>query len=349
MSGGGSDPHGGSKIGRTLELARKERGLSFEQVQEATKIRAGYLKELERENFDVLPAVYVQGSLKTYANFLQLDGEALVRQLKRRQASKREPEYVVGPRKDASELPTVPLGAAAVVDNREITEDEEDAGWTSSLMGINRYLYLGVGAFLVLVAVVLALTLARDRPPAVSQVREPLISQAPPEAAPIENREDNGPEPRRNEENRGAKDEDNGPQHERAAAPPDKGDEGADQSAQTGQDDSPPEEGSRDTAATESAPATAEPEATESETTPPATAEPETTPPATAEPETTPPATAEPETASTPPPAEEPAPRRSPDGPEKKRSGSRDDDDFDVRISAGSDDPVHISGGVPGD
>jgi cytoskeletal protein RodZ len=319
MSDGGSDPHKGSKIGRTLELARKERGLSFKQVEEATKIRAGYLEELERENFDVLPAVYVQGSLKTYANFLQLDGEALVQELKRRQASQREPAYVE-PRQDASDLPTIPLGTAAVVGSKGTTEDEEDAGWTLFPAGINHYLYLGVGAFLVLVAVVLAFTLTGDRQPTVSQVREPLISQAPPEATPVENKEDNGPQPQPKGENRGAEDKNDGLQRERAAGPPDKdtGDESANRTAQSGQDDSRPAQDPRDTAATESAPPTAEPETT-----------------------------------STPPAAEESPQRRSPagraHGPKKNRSGSRDDDGFDVRITAGSRNPVRITGGVPGD
>src|SRR5215212_2445406 len=189
MSDGGIVPHNVSKIGRTLELARKERGLSFKDVEEATKIRAGYLEGLERENFEVLPAVYVQGSLKTYANFLHLDGEALVQELKRRQAPRQEPAYVE-PSNDIPDLPTVPLGTAAVVDSPEATEGGEDAGSTSVPAGINYYLYLGAGAFLVLVVVILGFALAGDRPPAVSQVREPLISQAPPEAAPVENKED---------------------------------------------------------------------------------------------------------------------------------------------------------------
>ena len=67
MSGESSDPRVGLKIGRILEQAREERGLSLHEVEEATKIRARYLNELERENFEMLPAVYVQGSLRTYA------------------------------------------------------------------------------------------------------------------------------------------------------------------------------------------------------------------------------------------------------------------------------------------
>ncbi|MBD0354859.1 MAG: helix-turn-helix domain-containing protein, partial [Rubrobacteraceae bacterium] len=37
------------QVGRILEQAREERGLSLHQVEQATKIRARYLKELERE------------------------------------------------------------------------------------------------------------------------------------------------------------------------------------------------------------------------------------------------------------------------------------------------------------
>src|SRR5829696_10419747 len=119
MSSEDNGAHTGLEIGRTLELARKERGLSFKEVEEATKIRAGYLEELERENFDVLPAVYVQGSLKTYANFLGLDGEALVQQLKHRQVSQQEPQdlaYVEPKNSTFLYRPPVALAGAAGVE-----------------------------------------------------------------------------------------------------------------------------------------------------------------------------------------------------------------------------------------
>ena len=88
-SNGGAN--GEAKIGRFLEQKRKERGLSLEEVEQATKIRKRYLTGLEREDFAMLPdAVYAQGFLKTYANYLGLDGEALSRQLKSRRKPRRE-------------------------------------------------------------------------------------------------------------------------------------------------------------------------------------------------------------------------------------------------------------------
>ena len=87
----GGEPNGEAKLGRILEQKRKEKGLSLEDVEQATKIRKRYLDGLEREDYAVLPAgVYAQGFLKTYANYLGLDGEALSRQLKTRRKPQRE-------------------------------------------------------------------------------------------------------------------------------------------------------------------------------------------------------------------------------------------------------------------
>jgi cytoskeleton protein RodZ len=87
----GEESNGEAKIGRFLEQKRKERGLSLEEVEQATKIRKRYLTGLEREDYAMLPdAVYARGFLKTYANYLGLDGEALSQQLKSRRKPRRE-------------------------------------------------------------------------------------------------------------------------------------------------------------------------------------------------------------------------------------------------------------------
>ena len=110
-------PDGGSngeaKIGRYLEQKRKEKGLSLEEVEQATKIRKRYLDGLEREDYAVLPdGVYAQGFLKTYANFLGLDGEALSRQLKSRRKPRRERgiNYNTDPESDFEEPLIAPSG-----------------------------------------------------------------------------------------------------------------------------------------------------------------------------------------------------------------------------------------------
>jgi len=67
------------EIGNSLREARQRRGLDFAQAELATKVRGKYLRALEDEQFDILPAqTYVKGFLRTYAEYLGLDGQLYV-------------------------------------------------------------------------------------------------------------------------------------------------------------------------------------------------------------------------------------------------------------------------------
>jgi cytoskeleton protein RodZ len=67
------------EIGTSLREARLRQGLGFPELEHATKIRSKYLRALEDEQFDVLPAqTYVKGFLRTYAEYLGLDGQLYV-------------------------------------------------------------------------------------------------------------------------------------------------------------------------------------------------------------------------------------------------------------------------------
>lgn len=67
------------EIGNSLREARVRQGLDYPQVELATKIRAKYVRALEDEQFALLPAQpYVKGFLRTYADFLGLDGQLYV-------------------------------------------------------------------------------------------------------------------------------------------------------------------------------------------------------------------------------------------------------------------------------
>ena len=97
MNGENQNPRGGHGIGRQLAEARQEKGLTLAEVEQRTRIRSRYLRDLEHERFDVLPAVYVLGSLKTYAEFLGLDGTALSRRLKESLVKPDDEETVAQP------------------------------------------------------------------------------------------------------------------------------------------------------------------------------------------------------------------------------------------------------------
>jgi len=100
------EARGEAEIGRHLEQRRKERGLTLDEVEQATKIRKRYLTGLEREDYAMLPdAVYARGFLKTYANYLGLDGEAFSEQLKSLRKPRRERgiNYSTSPESDFEE------------------------------------------------------------------------------------------------------------------------------------------------------------------------------------------------------------------------------------------------------
>src|SRR5437870_7292778 len=76
------------EIGNSLREARLRQSLDFPQVEQATKIRGKWLRALEEEQFDVLPAqTYVKGFLRTYADYLGLDGQLYVDEYNSRFAS----------------------------------------------------------------------------------------------------------------------------------------------------------------------------------------------------------------------------------------------------------------------
>jgi hypothetical protein len=67
------------EIGNSLREARLRQQLEFPEIEKTTKIRSKYLRALEEEKFDLLPApTYVKGFLRTYADALGLEGQLYV-------------------------------------------------------------------------------------------------------------------------------------------------------------------------------------------------------------------------------------------------------------------------------
>jgi Helix-turn-helix domain/RodZ C-terminal domain len=64
------------EIGASLREARLRRGLSAGDVERELRIRERYLRALEEEQWEMLPGeAYAKGFLRTYAEFLGLDGD----------------------------------------------------------------------------------------------------------------------------------------------------------------------------------------------------------------------------------------------------------------------------------
>jgi len=65
-------------IGEILREARERKKVSFEEIEDTTKIKKRYLLALELEEWSRMPGkVYAKGFLRTYARYLGLDEQAI--------------------------------------------------------------------------------------------------------------------------------------------------------------------------------------------------------------------------------------------------------------------------------
>ena len=82
-------------IGDSLREARTRRGFSAADVQKELRIRERYLTALEEERWELLPGeAYTKGFLRTYAEFLGLDGNLYIDEYNARIAAHNEEPLV---------------------------------------------------------------------------------------------------------------------------------------------------------------------------------------------------------------------------------------------------------------
>lgn len=81
-------------IGQSLRNRRLQNNKTIEDVADATRIQAKFLKALEEERWTELPArVFLDGFLVKYAEFLGLDGQDLLRQLRQQLGQTDKPAF----------------------------------------------------------------------------------------------------------------------------------------------------------------------------------------------------------------------------------------------------------------
>jgi hypothetical protein len=101
------------EIGNSLREARLRRDIEFTDAEHGTKIRGKYLRALEDERFELLPShTYVKGFLRSYAEYLGLDGQLYVDEYNSRFVIGEDDAPVGGPRR-------VPAARARRNDRRE--------------------------------------------------------------------------------------------------------------------------------------------------------------------------------------------------------------------------------------
>jgi len=102
-------------VGQDLRSARQKRGEELKDIAKELKIRRDYLDAIEESRFDALPGrTYAIGFIRTYAEYLGLDGAECVDRLKAeiagRSDAKEHPVTVSTPRERR-----IPQGAIALI------------------------------------------------------------------------------------------------------------------------------------------------------------------------------------------------------------------------------------------
>ncbi|MCX8107829.1 MAG: helix-turn-helix domain-containing protein, partial [Verrucomicrobiae bacterium] len=71
-----------STVAEQLRKAREARGLTIQQVADATKMRTDHVRALESGNYDAFVApVYIRGFVRSYAKLLKIDVDEIMRTL----------------------------------------------------------------------------------------------------------------------------------------------------------------------------------------------------------------------------------------------------------------------------
>jgi cytoskeleton protein RodZ len=67
--------------GKFLKKERETRKISLEEISKFTKVREHYLKAIEEDRYETLPAIpYVKGFLTVYARYLMLNPKDIILQ-----------------------------------------------------------------------------------------------------------------------------------------------------------------------------------------------------------------------------------------------------------------------------
>ncbi len=172
-------------IGETLRKERESQNLSVQNVEEGTSIRALYIEAIEGGDYDKLPGeVYAKGFIKNYANFLNLDGDALVKQF----IQEISPATTIPAEVPAAENKTAEPEPAEPAEDDITTPRSRRRNKSESEDNSRKYLIAAAAAVLLLIGIFFSFSGSNEETPAVTQNEEkppaenPQVAQVTPPA-----------------------------------------------------------------------------------------------------------------------------------------------------------------------
>lgn len=103
-------------VGQILKETREAKLYTLEHVEKATKIRKELLEALENDDYEKLPpSTFVQGFIKNYARFLNIDSNKLLAIFRRGFSDKNHPSYIMDAFSQPLKNPRVQITPAKIL------------------------------------------------------------------------------------------------------------------------------------------------------------------------------------------------------------------------------------------
>ncbi len=103
-------------VGEILRRTRSHYGKSYDDVERALRIRAEQIEAIESNNMDALPArVYVLGFVRSYSEYLGLDGAKMVELFKSQSVPAQNPNLNFPTVSKDNQMPSIWLVVASVI------------------------------------------------------------------------------------------------------------------------------------------------------------------------------------------------------------------------------------------
>ena len=140
------------KIADELKNAREEKDISLQQIASKTKIDTKFLRAIENANFEILPDLYMKAFIREFAQYIDLDPNAIIQKFENAKQGKPEEATVTETAAESSPETMTEEKAGKKFDSIETAPLPASEDVKTKKLNTN-YVYVGTIAVLVLILV----------------------------------------------------------------------------------------------------------------------------------------------------------------------------------------------------
>ncbi|MEW5843315.1 MAG: RodZ domain-containing protein [Bacteroidota bacterium] len=140
------------KIADELKNAREEKDISLQQIASKTKIDIKFLRAIENANFEILPDLYMKAFIREFAQYIDLDPNAIIQKFENAKQGKPEEATVTETVAESSPETMTEEKAGKKFDSIETAPLPASEDVKTKKLNTN-YVYVGTIAVLILILV----------------------------------------------------------------------------------------------------------------------------------------------------------------------------------------------------